>query len=234
MGRHDLMLELGRSSEPWKSRKTEEIRNKIRRENGVPLPKDADMHGCILKEMVRETGWKPEFRLGDGNYEKMLAYWRQNREKFPRPLTTREKIEKMERKKKEGWHDLQKMLRENVGRKDEDEKRKREERKKEEGWHDLQKWMREKRVREDNNEKRMSEIEQMQKRAVDAQMEAMKAVVADLPIDMANVVGDVPVGKGDADTKGKGIVIDGGGTSGGNVDDDDWGDDELLIDNDSD
>ncbi|CAN6355874.1 unnamed protein product [Urochloa humidicola] len=98
----------------------------------------------------------------------------------------------------------------------------------------------------------------MQERAVEAQMEAMKAVVADLPSDLGKVVGDVVgasgmeevareaqmeamkelVGdltnaKGDADKKGKGIAADDAGTSCGNVDGNDWGDDELLYDGDS-
>lgn len=219
------MLELGRTSEPWKSRKTEDIRNEIRRKYGVPLPEDEDIDGCIYKEIVRETGWKMEFRVGNDNYEKILAYWRRNRDKFPRPLTVEEKIEKRERKKKEGWRDLQKMLRENRAGKANEEKRMSEtqqmrERKKEEGWQEMQQWMRTTRGSEDIHEKRIGEVNAdlptfahggHAEGAREAQLEAMKALV-----------GDLPVQKADAKNKGKGILVD------------DWGEDEVLSDGDSD
>jgi hypothetical protein len=48
--------------------------------------------------MVRETGVELEFVVGYTNYEKVVAYWRCNREKFLergiRPLTAEEKSEK--------------------------------------------------------------------------------------------------------------------------------------------
>ncbi|CAO2206214.1 unnamed protein product [Urochloa humidicola] len=98
----------------------------------------------------------------------------------------------------------------------------------------------------------------MQNRVVEDQMEAMKAVVEDLPSELPKVVvdmgggqvmeaaarkahldamkalvGDLATAKADADKKGKGTAIDGGGTSCGNEDDDDWGEDELLFGGDS-
>ncbi|CAN6216616.1 unnamed protein product [Urochloa humidicola] len=104
----------------------------------------------------------------------------------------------------------------------------------------------------------MNEMEEMHDRAVEVQMEAMKAVVADLPSDLGKIVGNVvgpfgveeavietqmeavkvlvgdfPNAKGDDDKKGKGITTDDVGTSCVNVDDDDWGDDELLYEGDS-
>jgi hypothetical protein len=100
------MLELGRTSEPRRRFKTEIIRNKIRAKYGVPLPKEENLSGPICDEIVRETGVELEFVVGYANYEKVVAYWRCNREKFLErgicPLTADEKSEKR-RKKEEEW-----------------------------------------------------------------------------------------------------------------------------------
>jgi hypothetical protein len=59
--------------------------------------------------MVRETGVELELAVGYANYEKVVAYWRCNREKFLEqgilPLTAEEKSEKR-RKKEEEWKAL--------------------------------------------------------------------------------------------------------------------------------
>jgi hypothetical protein len=59
--------------------------------------------------MVRETEVELEFVVDYDNYEKFVAYWRCNREKFLergiRPLTAEEKSEKR-RKKEEEWKTL--------------------------------------------------------------------------------------------------------------------------------
>jgi hypothetical protein len=103
------MLELGRTSEPGRRFKTENIRNKIRAKYGVTLPEQEDLSGPICDEMVRETGVGLEFVVGYANYEKVVAYWRCNREKFLergiRPLTAKEKSERR-RKKEEEWKAL--------------------------------------------------------------------------------------------------------------------------------
>jgi len=110
-GRHELMLELGATSEPWKRYETEKIRKKVRREYGVPLPEDEDIYGPIYDEMVRETGQVLDFEVGSVNYEKILAYWRRNRERFMeigiRPLTSSEKAAKRQKKEDEweAWKD---------------------------------------------------------------------------------------------------------------------------------
>ncbi|CAO1944808.1 unnamed protein product [Urochloa humidicola] len=200
--RYKLMLELGRTSEPWKSRKTEDIRKKIRREYDVPLPEDEDIHGCIYREMVRETGVELEFELGTGNYEKILAYWRRNRDKFPRPLTKHERLQKRMRKEEE-WKAWQESVREKRARQYN------------EGNVKYPRGTWEHYFKEVEETKRMREMEEMHGTAVEAQMEAMRALV-----------GDLPNTKGDDDKKGKRITTDDAGTSCGNVDDDDWGDDE--------
>jgi hypothetical protein len=103
------MLELGRTSEPVRRFKTETIRNKVTAKYGVPLPEEEDLSGPICDEMVRETGVELKFVVGYTNYEKVVAYWRCNREKFLewgiRPLTVYEKSEKR-RKKEEEWKAL--------------------------------------------------------------------------------------------------------------------------------
>ena len=53
--------------------------------------------------------------------------------------------------------------------------------------------------------KRNSELEEMKKRAVEAQMEAMKAIVGDLPTDLARGM-DEAAKQAQADKKGKRIV----------------------------
>jgi hypothetical protein len=109
LGRRELILELGRTSEPGRRFKTETIGNKIRAKYGVPLPEEDDLSGPICDEMVRETGVELEFVVGYANYEKVVAFWRCNRKKFLergiRPLTANEKSEKR-RKKEEEWKAL--------------------------------------------------------------------------------------------------------------------------------
>jgi hypothetical protein len=58
--------------------------------------------------MVHETGVELEFVVGYTNYEKVVAYWLCNREKFleggTRPLTTEEKSERGGKRKRSGRH----------------------------------------------------------------------------------------------------------------------------------
>jgi hypothetical protein len=100
-----------------------------------------------------------------------------------------------------------------------------------------------------------TKMEEMEKLAREAQMEAMQALVADLPDQVPNLekgvasnerelfgvratqmeamqtlIGHLPRKDGHDDCKGKGVDIP---NWLGNEDDDDWGDDELLYDGDS-
>uniref|UniRef100_K3XXZ8 GRF-type domain-containing protein n=1 Tax=Setaria italica TaxID=4555 RepID=K3XXZ8_SETIT len=77
-GRYDLLLKLGNTSEPWKSRKQQEIKEKIRKKYDVPIPDDDLLWGKIYQDMVHETGVEPK-----GLYarETIIKYWRQNRSK---------------------------------------------------------------------------------------------------------------------------------------------------------
>nr|TKW39043.1 hypothetical protein SEVIR_1G153900v2 [Setaria viridis] len=72
-GRRDLLLKLGRRSEPWKSRQTQELIEKIRKEYDVPIPDSNLLWGEIYQDMVWETRVKPK-----GLYAKetIIKYWR--------------------------------------------------------------------------------------------------------------------------------------------------------------
>ncbi|RCV06449.1 hypothetical protein SETIT_1G163200v2 [Setaria italica] len=184
--RYDLLLKVGNTLEPWKSRKHKKLKKRLGRRK-------------IYQDMVHETGVEPE-----GLYarETIIKYWRQNRSKYPRPLTENEKREN--RRKLQEERELEKQ-------------RLREERDRlgyvvdpnvkypKGSWEE---YLQQVRAR-----KRRIEMEELQQKAEEAQMEMMKALVADLPVGKVNV-----------DKKGKGVVVAG--------DDDD--DDELLYEGDSD
>ncbi|RCV21624.1 hypothetical protein SETIT_4G152800v2 [Setaria italica] len=200
-GRYDLLLKLGNTSEPWMSRKQQEIKEKIRKDYDVPIPDDDLLWGKIYQDMVHETRVEPE-----GLYarETIIKYWRKNRSKYPRPLTENEKREN--RRKLQEERELEKQrLREERDRLgyvvDPNAKYPKG------SWEE---YLQQVRAR-----KRRIEIEELQQKAEEAQMETMKALVADLPVGKVNV-----------DKKGKGVVVAG--------DDDDDDDDELLYEGDSD
>ncbi|RCV43257.1 hypothetical protein SETIT_9G280300v2 [Setaria italica] len=186
-GRYDLLL-----------KKQQEIKEKIRKEYDVPILDNDFLWGKIYQDMVHETGVEPE-----GLYarETIIKYWRQNRSKYPRPLTENEKREN--RRKLQEERELEKQrLREERDRLgyvvDPNAK--------------YPKGLWEEYLQQVRARKRRIEMEELQQKAEESQMETMKALVADLP------VGKVNVGK-----KGKGVVV---------VGNDD--DDELLYEGDSD
>ncbi|RCV25611.1 hypothetical protein SETIT_5G179400v2 [Setaria italica] len=191
-GRYDLLLKLGNTSEPWKSRKQQEIKQKIRKEYDVPIPDNDLLWGKIYQDMVHETGVEPE-----GLYarETIIKYWRQNRSKYPRPLTENEKRENRRKLQEERKLEKQRL---------------REERDRL-GY--VEEYLQQVRAR-----KRRIEMEELQQKAEEAQMETMKALVADLPVGKVNV-----------DKKGKGVVV-----AGDDDNDDDDDDEELLYEGDSD
>ncbi|RCV33034.1 hypothetical protein SETIT_7G050400v2 [Setaria italica] len=160
---------------------------KTRKEYDVTIPDGDLLWGKIYQDMVHEIGVEPE-----GLYarETIIKYWRQNRTKYPRPLTENEKREN--RRKLQEERELEKQ-------------RLREERDRL-GY--VEEYLQQVRVR-----KRRIEMEELQEKAEEAQIETIKAFVADLPVGKVNV-----------DKKGKGVVIA--------RDDDD--DDELLYEGDSD
>nr|TKW14648.1 hypothetical protein SEVIR_5G180200v2 [Setaria viridis] len=201
--RYDLLLKLGNTSEPWKSRKQQEIKQKIRKEYDVPIPDNDLLWGKIYQDMVHETGVEPE-----GLYarETIIKYWRQNRSKYPRPLTENEKRENRRKLQEERKLEKQR-LREERDRLgyvvDPNAKYPKD------SWEE---YLQQVRAR-----KRRIEMEELQQKAEEAQMETMKALVADLPVGKVNV-----------DKKGKGVVV------AGDDDNDDDDDEELLYEGDSD
>ncbi|KAG2606704.1 hypothetical protein PVAP13_4NG211963, partial [Panicum virgatum] len=203
-GRYELMLQLGITKEPWKSRDTLNRKMKIRKDYQVTLPLESFLSGPVLQDLRREYGKKAAEKA---TLEDCIVYWRRNRSKYyPRPLIDRELLANYEKKEKEEEMERQR-LREERAKKDftVDPEAKYRKGSWEEYFQKL----------EDN--KRMEEMEKMEDLAQEAQMEAMQALVADLPHKVPNVENDV---------KGKYVVQDDGD------DDDGWG--ELLIEGDSD
>nr|TKV94622.1 hypothetical protein SEVIR_9G307500v2 [Setaria viridis] len=100
---------LGNTSEPWKLSKQQEIKEKIRKKYDVPIPDDDLLWGKIYQDMVHETGVKP-----NGLYarETIIKYWRQNRSKYPRPLTENEKRENRRKLQEERELEKQKLMEE--------------------------------------------------------------------------------------------------------------------------
>nr|TKW21434.1 hypothetical protein SEVIR_4G158900v2 [Setaria viridis] len=173
----------------------------IRKDYDVPIPDDDLLWGKIYQDMVHETGVEPERLYAR---ETIIKYWRKNRSKYPRPLTKNEKREN--RRKLQEERELEKQrLREERDRLgyvvDPNAKYPKG------SWEE---YLQQVRAR-----KRRIEIEELQQKSEEAQMETMKALVADLPVGKVNV-----------DKKGKGVVVAG--------DDDDDDDDELLYEGDSD
>ncbi|KAG2610793.1 hypothetical protein PVAP13_4KG398105 [Panicum virgatum] len=223
-GRYELMLQLGRTKEPWKSRDTLNRKLKIRKDYQVTLPLESFLSGPVLQDLRREYGKKTAEKA---TLDDCIVYWRRNRSKYPWPLTDRELLANYEKKEEEEEMERQRL---------------REERAK-------------KGFTVDPEAKYPKEMEKMEELAQEAQMEAMQALVADLPHKVPNVekdvpsastevlgvratqmeamkalVGDLPAQDNQSDRKGKAVDIP---NCVGN-EDDDWGEDELLADCDSD
>ena len=176
-GRHELMLQLGRTKEPWKSRDTLNRKLKIRKDYQVTLPLESFLSGPVLQDLRREYGKKAAEKA---TLEDCIVYWRRNRSKYPRPLTDRELLANYEKKEKEEEMERQRL---------------REERAKKgftvdpEAKYPKGSW--EEYFQKLEANKRMEEMEKMVDLAQEAQMEAMQALVADLPHKVPNVEKDV-------------------------------------------
>ncbi|KAG2598158.1 hypothetical protein PVAP13_5KG218898 [Panicum virgatum] len=86
-GRYELMLQLGRTKEPWKSRDTLNRKLKIRKDYQVTLPLESFLSGPVLQDLRREYGKKAAEKA---TLEDCIVYWRRNRSKYPQPLTDQE------------------------------------------------------------------------------------------------------------------------------------------------
>ena len=236
-GRYELMLQLGRTKEPWKSRDTLNRKLKIRKDYQVTLPLESFLSGPVLQDLRREYGKKAAEKA---TLEDCIVYWRRNRSKYPRPLTDRELLANYEKKEKEEEMERQRL---------------REERAKKGFTVDLEakypKGSWEEYFQKLEANKRLEEIEKMEELAQEAQLEAMQGLVVDLPHKVSNVekemtsastevlsvratqmevmkalVGDLPTEDHHSDRKGKEVDIP---NWVGN-EDDDWGEGELLAD----
>ena len=177
-GRYELMLQLGRTKEPWKSRDTLNRKLKIRKDYQVTLPLESFLSGPVLQDLRREYGKKAAEKA---TLEDCIVYWRRNRSKYPRPLTDRELLANYEKKKEEEEEMERQRLREERAKKGftVDPEAKYPKGSWEEYFQKLE------------ANKRMEEMEKMEDLAQEAQMEAMQALVADLPHKVPNVEKDV-------------------------------------------
>ncbi|KAG2645649.1 hypothetical protein PVAP13_2KG439405, partial [Panicum virgatum] len=166
-GRYELMMQLGRTKDPWKSRDTLNRKLKIRKDYQVTLPLESFLSGPILQDLRREYGKKAAEKA---TLEDCIVYWRKNRSKYPRPLTDRELLANYEKKEKEEEMERQR-LREEGAKKcftvDPEAKYRKG------SWEEY--------FQKLEANKRMEEMEKMEDLAQEAQMEAMQALVADLP-----------------------------------------------------
>jgi len=176
-GRYELMLQLGRTKEPWKSRDTLNRKLKIRKDYQVTLPLESFLSGPVLQDLRREYGKKAAEKA---TLEDCIVYWRRNRSKYPWPLTDRELLANYEKKEKEEEMERQR-LREERAKKgftvDPEAKYRKG------SWEEY--------FQKLEANKRMEEMEKMEDLAQEAQMEAMQALVADLPHKVPNVENDV-------------------------------------------
>lgn len=81
------MRGLARQAEPLKTRTTIEIKEEMRREYGVPLPSWHNLFGPICRDFNAKYG------RGGGPKdlsitEQLIAFWRRNRDKYDFPLTS--------------------------------------------------------------------------------------------------------------------------------------------------
>ena len=79
-GRYELMLQLGRTKEPWKSRDTLNRKLKIRKDYQVTLPLESFLSGPVLQDLRREYGKKAAEKA---TLEDCIVYWRRNRNVKP-------------------------------------------------------------------------------------------------------------------------------------------------------
>ena len=290
-GREELRIQLARCSESLKIEETIKKKETIRSKYDVPIPDHNTLWGPIFADMVSQYGSRGFDKTGMAFEEELISYWRKNRIKYPKPLTKQER--QQERKKEE------------ERRKQEAERLRSMEVRQPYQFDPTKVYRRgswEEYFQLTEARERGIDLESARRMAKEAQMEAMKALVRDLPIDISDVVGaqgvlghgkvnsemcsdktareaqteakkalvhELPICKSKVDDKGKGVAIESSNDydydddewwamNGAEVeliasqveankanpayisinkddaDDDDWGDDELLIDHDSD
>jgi len=74
------MIKLGRSAEPYKTRKILEKKDKIRHEYKVPLPDERILFGPVAVDLVAKHG--NSGKLGLECLEELITFWRKNRSRY--------------------------------------------------------------------------------------------------------------------------------------------------------
>lgn len=165
---------MGSCSEPLKEKTTNKKRAEIREKYNIPIPNTALLYGPICRDYTKKYGLESE-----PSTEQLITYWRKNRDKYPAPLTREEQIQQR--------------------KKDDEERRQKAEAKKEaatkqreldlifnplkvfpkNSWEEYFQSLEARRrginLKEERKRAKEAEI------AKEAQLEAMKALVAELP-----------------------------------------------------
>ncbi|KAF8754817.1 hypothetical protein HU200_011433 [Digitaria exilis] len=99
-----MMQGLARQAEPLRTRTTLEIMEDIRSKHGVHLPLDSNLYGPVCNDFYAKYGQpKDVIKFGNvsidlrvGLREDLIKYWRDNREKYDFSVTTQGKIKEAE------------------------------------------------------------------------------------------------------------------------------------------
>ena len=71
---------MGRYAEPYRTRRTLEKKDKIRREYKVPLPDERILFGPVAVDLVAKHG--NSGKLGLECREELITFWRKNRSRY--------------------------------------------------------------------------------------------------------------------------------------------------------
>ena len=71
---------MGRYAEPYRTRRTLEKRDKIRREYKVPLPDERILFGPVALDLVAKHG--NSGKLGLECQDELITFWRKNRSRY--------------------------------------------------------------------------------------------------------------------------------------------------------
>ncbi|KAF8714887.1 hypothetical protein HU200_027423 [Digitaria exilis] len=89
-----MMRGLATQAEPLRTRTTLEIKEEIRRKNGVPLPSRHNLFGPVAIDYAANYGKPTKFNTGI--VEHLIKFWRDNRDKYNFAVTTEGKMKEAE------------------------------------------------------------------------------------------------------------------------------------------
>nr|CAB3484672.1 unnamed protein product [Digitaria exilis] len=92
--REQMMRGLATQAEPLRTRTTLEIKEEIRRKNGVPLPSRHNLFGPVAIDYAANYGKPTKFNTGI--VEHLIKFWRDNRDKYNFAVTTEGKMKEAE------------------------------------------------------------------------------------------------------------------------------------------